>query len=121
MSKIKKDYSRFIRRRNRSKKTAFNHPDFPRLCVFRSNKHIEAQIINDQTSVTIVAASSYEKEIAGKDKQTKTEISKLVGSLLAERALKEKINQVVFDRNGFPYSGRIKSLAEAARKSGLKF
>ncbi len=121
MSKIKKDYSRFLRRRNRSKKTAFSHPDFPRLCVFRSNKHIEAQIIDDHKSLTLVAASSLEKDFAGKSDQTKTDVSKLVGTLLAERALKQKINQVVFDRNGFPYSGRIKSLAEAAREIGLKF
>lgn len=121
MSKISKDYSRFLRRRNRSKKTAFKHPEFPRLCVFRSNKHIEAQIIDDHQGVTLASASSYEKEVAGKDTKTKSDAGKAVGSLLAERALKKKISQVVFDRNGFPYSGRIKSLAEAARDSGLKF
>ncbi len=122
MSKLNQDISRFKRRRNRSKKTAFNHPTLSRLCIFRSNKHIEAQIIDDRKSITLVSASTYEKEISGKLKKnsTKTEASKHVGNAIAERALKLDIKQVVFDRNGNPYSGRIKALADAAREGGLK-
>ncbi len=123
MSKLRKKVARFERRRNRSKslyKTASNRL---RLCVYRSNKNIEAQIIDDTKGITIVSASTVDKEIKAKltDNVTKTEQSKLVGKVLAERALKKKIKQVVFDRNGFNYHGRVKALAEAAREGGLSF
>lgn len=123
MSKIKKIEARFNRRRNRSKSLYKTSSDRPRLCVYRSNKNIEAQIIDDIKGITIASASTIDKEIKTKLKKTstKTEQSILVGKILAERALKNKIKKVVFDRNGFNYHGRVKALAEAAREGGLSF
>lgn len=92
----------------------------PRLTVFRSNKEIYAQLIDDAEGKTIVSASSREKGIAEK-KVAKVEQAQLVGQLIAEKAKEAGIEEVVFDRNGYLYHGRIKSLAEAARKGGLKF
>ncbi|MBE8727728.1 50S ribosomal protein L18 [Flavobacterium artemisiae] len=90
----------------------------PRLSVFRSNKEIYAQIIDDVNGVTILAASSREKEIG---KGTNVEIAAAVGKLVAEKALKAGIDTITFDRGGYLYHGRIKSLAEGARAAGLKF
>lgn len=92
----------------------------PRLSVFRSNKEIYAQVIDDMTGVTVVSASSRENGINEK-KVTKTEKAKLVGNLIAERAKEAGLQGVVFDRNGYLYHGRVKSLADAAREGGLKF
>ena len=91
----------------------------PRLSVFRSNKRIYAQLIDDEARKTLLAAS--EKEIKPEIKQAKTEKAKLVGEILAKKALRKKIKQVVFDRGPFRYHGRVKALAEGARKGGLKF
>ena len=123
MSKLKKDAARFKRRRNRSKTLYKTADSRHRLCVYRSNQNIEAQIIDDIKGVTIVSASTIDKELKTKIKNTdtKTEKSKLVGKILAERAVGKKIKKVVFDRNGFSYQGRIKALAEAAREGGLSF
>ena len=94
----------------------------PRLCVFRSPNHIYAQVIDDFKGHTLTSASTLdleiEDEVAGKAKTAKAE---LVGSLVAKRALSKGVNQVVFDRGGYKYHGRIKVLAEAARQAGLKF
>ncbi|MCP2029240.1 large subunit ribosomal protein L18 [Flavobacterium sp. HSC-32F16] len=90
----------------------------PRLSVFRSNKEIYAQLIDDVNGVTILAASSREKEIG---KGTNVEIAAAVGKLVAEKALKAGIDTITFDRGGYLYHGRIKSLAEGARAAGLKF
>jgi len=92
----------------------------PRLAVFRSNKEIYAQIINDVTGNTIIAASSRDKDIATA-KGTKTEIAALVGKSLAEKALKAGVETIAFDRGGYQYHGRVKSLADGAREGGLKF
>ena len=92
----------------------------PRLSVFRSNKEIDAQLIDDINGVTLVAASSREKGIASK-KGTKIEIAALVGKAIAEKAAKAGIENVAFDRNGFLYHGRVKALADGAREAGLKF
>ena len=92
----------------------------PRLAVFRSNIHIYAQVIDDGTGKTLAAASTVEKELRG-SKQTKTEEAAVVGRLIAERAKTAGIERVVFDRAGFRYHGRIKSLADAAREAGLDF
>ena len=92
----------------------------PRLAVFRSLNHIYAQVIDDSSGRTLVAASSAEKELRA-SKQTKTEEAKIVGRLVAERAKSAGVEQVVFDRAGFRYHGRIKSLADAAREAGLDF
>ena len=95
-------------------------PERPRLVVFRSNKHISAQVIDDTSGKTLAAASSLEKELKATG-QKKTDEAKVVGRLLAQRAKSAGIDQVVFDRAGFRYHGRVKSLAEAAREAGLEF
>jgi large subunit ribosomal protein L18 len=92
----------------------------PRLAVFRSLNHIYAQVIDDSTGRTLAAASTVERELRG-SKQTKTEEAKIVGRLVAERAKTAGVERVVFDRAGFRYHGRIKSLADAAREAGLDF
>ena len=92
----------------------------PRLAVFRSNIHIYAQVIDDGAGKTLAAASSVEKELRG-SKSTKTEEAAVVGRLIAERAKSAGVERVVFDRAGFRYHGRIKSLADAAREAGLEF
>ena len=92
----------------------------PRMSVFRSNTQIYVQLIDDESGKTLVAASSRCKEIAGQ-KVNKTEQAALVGKLIAERSIAAGIDSVVFDRKGYLYHGRVKSLADAAREGGLKF
>ena len=92
----------------------------PRLAVFRSLNHIYAQVIDDSAGVTLAAASTVEKELRG-SKSTKSEEAAVVGRLVAERAKAAGVERVVFDRAGFRYHGRIKSLADAAREAGLEF
>ncbi len=94
----------------------------PRLSVFRSEKHIYAQLIDDTKGNTIVAASTAEKEIAAKLEVTSNvDAAKVVGAAIAQKSLAKGINEVVFDRGGFIYHGRIKALADAAREAGLQF
>lgn len=94
----------------------------PRLTVFRSSKNIYAQVIDDVNGTTIVSASTVEADIKGKLSYTgNKEAAKLVGTIVAQRALEKGIDSVVFDRGGFLYHGRISELADAARESGLKF
>ena len=123
MSKLRKKIARFERRRNRSKNQFNTTNDRLRLCVYRSNQNIEAQIIDDVSGVTLISASTIDKELKTEIKKAGSKVgqSKLVGKALAERAKKKKIEKVFFDRNGFSYSGRVKSLAEAAREGGLSF
>jgi len=106
------------RRARRTRAHIATSDNKPRLTVFRSLKFIYAQIIDDSKGVTLVAASSREVK---KDKLTKTEIAKEVGTLLATRASEKKIKVVAFDRGSYQYHGRVKALAEAARAGGLKF
>ena len=97
-------------------------PSAPRLCIFRSQNHIYAQVIDDSLGHTLASASTLDSEIkSAADGKTKTAKSELVGSLVAKRALSKGINKVAFDRGGFKYHGRVKALAEAARQEGLKF
>lgn len=94
----------------------------PRLSVFRSSKQIYAQVIDDVRGVTVAAASTIEKDIKGKLKTGATvEAAKEVGKLVAERAAKAGVKQVIFDRSGYLYHGRVKALADAAREGGLDF
>jgi len=94
----------------------------PRLSVFRSSKNIYAQVIDDRSGKTLAAASSIEKQLRGKLKTgADVEAAKSVGALLADRAVKAGVGEVVFDRGGYIYHGRVKALAEAAREGGLKF
>ncbi|MFH1088022.1 MAG: 50S ribosomal protein L18 [Chloroflexota bacterium] len=111
------------RRHKRVRKTVQGIPSRPRLCVFRSVRHIYGQVIDDTRSHTLVAASTLDAEIKDKvDKQTKKEEgAKMVGSLLGRRAVEQGIGQVAFDRGGYKYQGRVKALADAAREAGLKF
>lgn len=97
-------------------------PVRPRLAVFRSLQHIYAQVIDDSRGHTLAAASSLEAAVAEKNKgQKKTEVSLVVGKLIAQRALAQGVTQVAFDRGGYKYHGRVKALADAAREAGLKF
>ena len=94
----------------------------PRLSVFRSSKHIYAQVIDDAQGLTIVAASSLEKDLRGSLKTgADIEAAKTIGKLLAERAVAKGVTDVVFDRGGYIFHGRVKALADAARESGLNF
>jgi len=105
--------------RNRSKLKKVSLDRF-RITVFKSSKNISAQIIDDKINKTIVSASSTEKEMK-KDKKKKTELSVIIGELLAKRAAEKKISKVYFDRGGYKYHGRVKALAESLRKNGLNF
>lgn len=113
----KKDSRRLRIRRSIRKKIAGTAVK-PRLAVFRSNKAIYAQLIDDNNGFTLVSASSQELKDA---KGTKVEVSKTVGQKLAEKALSNGISEVTFDRGGYLYHGRVKALADGAREAGLKF
>ena len=114
----KVDRRRRIQKRIR--KIVKGTPERPRLSVFRSNKEVYAQLIDDVNGVTLAATSSKDKEVAVQ-KGTKTEKAAIVGEKIAKIALEKGIENVTFDRSGFLYHGRVKSLAEGARKGGLKF
>jgi large subunit ribosomal protein L18 len=106
-----------IKRHARVRARVIGSAEKPRLCVFRSNSHIYAQLIDDIKKITI--ASTNDIEVGGK--KDKTTLSKEVGALLAKKAAEKKITEVVFDRGGYRYHGRVKALAEGAREGGLKF
>lgn len=106
--------------RRRIRKVSFGTAERPRLSVYRSNKEIYAQIIDDTSGNTLAAASSRDKGLDGA-KGTKTDMAAEVGKLLAKKALEAGIEAVAFDRGGYQYHGRVKSLAEGAREGGLKF
>jgi len=117
MGNTKKD--QFEQRKARVRAKVFGTKVRPRILVFRSNKAIYAQIIDDEVGKTLVSASSKEKEV--RDAKSKSQAAELAGGLLAKKALKAKIKKVVFDKSGYRYHGRIKALAEGARKGGLNF
>jgi len=97
-------------------------PERPRLCVHRSTRHIRAQVIDDSTGRTLASASSLDKDVRAQIKGGgNIAASKVVGKIIAERAKAQKIENVVFDRGGYQYHGRVQALAEAAREAGLKF
>ncbi len=114
-----------IKRRKRIKMRIRRHvsgtQERPRMSVFRSNRDVYVQLIDDLNKTTLVAASSREKSVEEAGKVTKTEQAKLVGKLIAEKSLEKGISTVIFDRNGYLYHGRVKALADAAREAGLKF
>ena len=111
---------RRTRIKNRIRKIVSGTEAQPRLSVFRSNKEIYVQLIDDSNGSTIAASSSSDKNFA-KSKANKTEIASLVGKDIAEKAIKKGIKKVSFDRSGYLYHGRVKSLADGAREGGLKF
>jgi len=132
MAKVMKQEKRY-RRHKRIRAKIRGTSEIPRLCVFRSAKHIYAQLIDDEVKMTLAAASDRELEkstIKIKNKKTdeiqkpltrKVAVAHDVGKLIAQKALEKKITKVVFDRGGYKYHGRVKALAEGAREGGLKF
>jgi large subunit ribosomal protein L18 len=111
-----------VRRHARVRAKIKGTPSRPRLCVFRSLNHVYAQVIDDTAGHTLAAASTIDPELRSKlDGKAKTERSAFVGTLIASRTLNQGVTQVAFDRGGRKYHGRVKALAEAARKGGLKF
>lgn len=110
------------RRHRRVRKTVVGTPEHPRLNVFRSLKHIYAQVIDDSQGHTLVAASTLDRALLRQlDGLSKTERARRVGALVAERALAKGVKQVVFDRGGYKHHGRVRALADAAREAGLEF
>jgi large subunit ribosomal protein L18 len=111
-----------LRRKRSIRKRLSGTTARPRLSVFRSNQHIYAQLIDDTRGVTIAAASTQSAEVKSEaEGKRKAELAALVGKLIAERAKAKDVEQVVFDRNGFIYHGRIKAVADGAREGGLQF
>ncbi|GAA0304405.1 large subunit ribosomal protein L18 [Gracilibacillus halotolerans] len=108
------------RRHQRIRKSLFGTAERPRLNVYRSNKHIYAQLIDDENSVTLASASTVDKEVS-LESTSNTAAAEKVGELIAKRALDKGHKNVVFDRGGYLYHGRIKTLADAAREAGLEF
>lgn len=122
MAKQTKKSASRARRKRSIRKRLTGTTGRPRLSVFRSSQHIYAQVIDDTTGKTLVAASTMSGEIKGQaEGKKKAEMATLVGDLVAKRCLAQDIDTVVFDRNGFIYHGRVKAVAEAAREGGLKF
>lgn len=122
MDRAKERHLARQRRHRRVRKRVYGTSERPRLCVFRSLRHMRAQVIDDVQGTTLAAASTLDAEVrtelGGKDKAGQAAV---VGELLAERALEAGIKQVIFDRGGHQYHGRVKALAEAAREGGLEF
>ena len=117
ISKESKNVSR-VRRHARVRRKISGTPECPRLCFYRSNKNIEAQLIDDLNRVTLVASSSMSLKL---ENGSNVEAAAKVGADIAQKALTKKINKVVFDRSGYIYHGRVKALADAAREAGLEF
>lgn len=110
-----------LHRKERIRKKVSGSSERPRLTIYKSLKHLHAQVIDDGTGRTLVAASTLSKELKGKLEGDKKAAAKLVGSLIAEKCKAAKIEKVVFDRNGFPYQGRVAAIADGAREGGLQF
>jgi len=111
-----------IRRHARVRRKVQGSSEKPRLCVFRSLSHIYAQVIDDVSRTTLASASDVEKDVTSRaNGKKKADVATIVGTLVAERAKQKGISRVVFDRGGYPFHGRIKALAEAARAGGLDF
>ena len=122
MAKPKTGKSRRTIRHKRVRRKVSGSSERPRLSIFRSLNHVYAQVIDDSKGVTVVTASSLDSEIIKeRNGKAKTEVSAMVGKLVAERAKGKGVTSVVFDRGGFKYHGRAKALAEAAREEGLSF
>lgn len=111
---------RRTRRKIRTRRRVMGEPSCPRLTVFRSLNHIYAQLVDDMAGTTLASASSAESSL-GLEKTGNAEAAKKVGATIAERAKGKGVDKIVFDRNGFPFHGRIKALADGAREGGLKF
>ena len=111
-----------LKRKKRIRKNLVGSGNRPRLCVFRSAKHIYAQVIDDSRGQTLAAASSMEKAVqTSSEAKNKLDIANTVGKIIGQRAMETGIKNVVFDRNGFLYHGRVKAVSDGAREAGLKF
>ena len=123
MGILNNNFRRKSRRRNRSKSSSMFHKKYPRLVVYRSNRHFEGQIINDFDSRTLISASSKDSSLKNTiaPSSSKTEVSVIIGKAIGKKAIDSKIKKVVFDRNGYPFHGRVKAFADAAREEGLEF
>ncbi len=111
-----------LKRKKRIRKKLVGTANQPRLCVFRSAKHIYAQVIDDSIGQTLAAASSLEKTVReSSEAKNKLNAANAVGKIVGQRALEKGVKKIVFDRNGFLYHGRIKAVSEGAREAGLKF
>jgi large subunit ribosomal protein L18 len=120
MTIIRKSVRDRIHKRIRKKVTGT--ADRPRLCVHFSGKHVYAQVVDDDSGETLIAAASTQKDVLGKNKSASNRATaEMIGKAIAERARAKKIDNVVFDRGGFIYHGKVKALADAAREGGLKF
>lgn len=118
-----KKHDRWRKKKSSIRKKVFGTPERPRLTIYRSAKHIYAQIIDDTSGKTLVSTSTLSKDLREEAKTVKSEmdVCKLVGMHTAKRALEKKIQNVVYDRNGYLYHGRVKAVADGAREGGLKF
>ncbi|OQY05397.1 MAG: 50S ribosomal protein L18 [Desulfobacteraceae bacterium 4572_123] len=111
-----------LKRKRRIRKALSGTNERPRLTVFRSARHIYAQIINDVNGQTVVSASSMEKAVKAQDRfESKVKAADYIGKLIGERAIEKGIKKVVFDRNGYMYHGRVKAVSDGAREAGLEF
>jgi large subunit ribosomal protein L18 len=122
MSRISLKKQASLKRKQRVRKKVFGTEDRPRLSVFRSSRHIYAQVVVDSTGHTVAAASTLDKEVREHPKfESKVQAAGFVGKLIAQRAIEKGISRVVFDRSGFSYHGRVKAVAGGAREGGLVF
>lgn len=122
MDRLKKKKQTYLKRKRSIRKKISGTHERPRLCVSRSVKHIYAQIIDDTSGKTLVAASSYEKDVKDNSElKNKVSVAGSIGAIIAARAKEKGIKKVVFDRNGFLYHGRVKAVSDGAREAGLDF
>ena len=120
MSKIHLKRKSWLKKKFRTKKSLGVLGRFPRLVVFKSNKHFYSQLVDDNNNTTILSASSKDKDFKGNNCKNKTDLSKEVGYIIAKKLKNNKIDKIIFDRNGYLYHGRIKAVAEAIREKGIK-
>ena len=120
MAKMDLKRKNWLKKKFRTKKSLGALGDFPRLVVFKSNKHFYSQLVDDNNNTTILSASSKDKDFNIKNCKNKTELSKEVGYNIAKKLKSKKIDKIIFDRNGYLYHGRVKAAAEAIREKGIK-
>jgi len=120
MSKTDIKRKSWLKKKNRTKKSLGTLGKYPRLVIYKSNRHIYSQLLDDNNNVTLLSASSMDKKFNSKDCKSKIDMSKEIGYNIAAKMKKDKIDKIVFDRNGYLYHGRIKAVAEAVREKGIK-
>tara|TARA_Y100000590_G_scaffold455784_1_gene605072 strand:- start:439 stop:804 length:366 start_codon:yes stop_codon:yes gene_type:complete len=120
MAKMNLRRQNWLKKKNRTKKSLGVLGKYPRLVVFRSNKHIYSQLVDDNNNVTLFSSSSNDKDFSKGKSNSKIDLSKEVGYCMADKIKKQKITKIVFDRNGYLYHGRVKAFAEAVREKGIQ-